>query len=188
MTLTHEPAADAQGCVQHADVFQHSLLEDPPTAPRAATRRKSAELLQQAEKICTSCPLMQTCLYNAVVEHDVAGVAAGTTAKQRQRMRELLGWKVEPENLDTMAGTTAQNRQVDHDEVVRLRQANPHETLDTLANRLGCSLSTIKRHLRRHRLERTTPRPVTEPAKPTMHQVHLVHQQLAGRGGGQLAA
>jgi hypothetical protein len=58
---------------------------------------------------------------------------------------------VEQENFDTLTGVTRQHRQVNHSEVVRLRNANPHESLEMLAHRLGCSLSTVKRHLRRER-------------------------------------
>jgi len=70
---------------------------------------------------------------------------------------------VEPENFDTLAGVTGPNHQVDHSEVVRLRTANPHETLEMLAQRLGCSLSTVKRHLRRERREPSTETSKLEP-------------------------
>jgi DNA invertase Pin-like site-specific DNA recombinase len=81
----------------------------------------------------------------------VYGFVAGTTARQRQEIRAELGVTVEPEDFDTLAGVTAPNRQVDHAEVVRLRTANPGESLESIAQRLGCSLSTVKRHLRRAR-------------------------------------
>jgi hypothetical protein len=54
---------------------------------------------------------------------------------------------VASEDLDTLAGVTGRNRHVDHEEVLRLRHAHPKESLDCLAHRLGCSLSTVKRHL-----------------------------------------
>ncbi len=142
------------GCVTFAAVFQDRLLEEPPTqnAP-AADRRRYAELVERAAEVCARCPFQDGCLYQAVAEHDVAGFVAGTTQRQRNEIRRRLGVRVEPEDLDTLAGVTAPNRQVDHDEVVRLRSANPNETLENIAQRLGCSLSTVKRHLRRARVE-----------------------------------
>ena len=142
------------GCVTFAAVFQDRLLEEPPTqnAP-AADRRRYADLVEQAAAVCARCPFQDGCLYQAVAEHDVAGFVAGTTQRQRNEIRRRLGVRVEPEDLDTLAGVTAPNRQVDHDEVVRLRNANPNQTLENIAQRLGCSLSTVKRHLRRARAE-----------------------------------
>lgn len=153
-TATVQARSDVQarGCVDQAALFQHHLLEEPPTSSAPADdRRQYLMLSRKAENLCLECPLMQQCLYNAVVKYDVAGFVAGTTQRQRQEMRNRLRITVEAEDLDTLAGVTSRHRQVDHDEVVRLRQANPHESLETLAHRLGCSLSTVKRHLRRHR-------------------------------------
>jgi hypothetical protein len=72
---------------------------------------------------------------------------------QRAQIRRRLDIAVEPEDFDVLTGVTGRHRQVNHSEVVRLRNANPHESLEMLAHRLGCSLSTVKRHLRRERRE-----------------------------------
>ena len=40
---------------------------------------------------------------------------------------------------------------VSHEAVLTMRQAHPKDTCQQLAERLGCSMSTIKRHLRRER-------------------------------------
>ncbi len=139
-------------CLDQAETFQHPLLEEPQRAGAPATvRRTQSALEQRAAEACRTCPLLAGCLYEAVVRHDVAGYVAGTTAAQRVKIRALLDVSVEPENLDTLAGIVGGNRPVDHDEVVRLRAANPGESLERLAQRLGCSLSTVKRHLRRER-------------------------------------
>lgn len=143
------------GCVDHTSLFQDPLLEEPPLANApAGTRHRYAQLVRQAQDVCQSCPLLAPCLYRAVVEHDVAGFTAGTTVRQRHEIRRRLVVSVEPEDFDTLAGVTGRHRQIDHDEVVRLRHTNPHESLEALSHRLGCSLSTVKRHLRR---ERSTP-------------------------------
>lgn len=160
----------APGCIDHAALFQDPMLEEPlPSGSTIADRHRQAALTGQAEKVCQGCPLVADCLYRAVVDHDVAGYAGGTTAVQRRLIRRRLGVVVAPEDFDTLAGVTGRNRQVDHDEVVRLRNANPHESLETLAHRLGCSLSTVKRHLRRERAHPSIHS--VGPAKPTLTQV-----------------
>jgi hypothetical protein len=161
-------------------VFQNPLLEEPlPSNTPAAVRHRYAVLIGQAERTCRSCPLIQDCLYAAVVEHDVAGYVGGTTPDQRARIRRSLRIRVQPEDLDTLAGVTGRHRQVDHDEVLRLRHAHPDESLETLARRLGCSLSTVKRHLRRER--RTPSVRHAEPPKPSRSRVLAVAAELAGR-------
>jgi AraC-like DNA-binding protein len=125
-------------------------------------------LITTAQAACRACPLITDCLYRAIVEYDVAGYVAGTTPLQRALIRRRLDITVEPENFDALAGVTGPNHPVDHSEVVRLRTANPHETLEMLAQRLGCSLSTVKRHLRRERREPTTE---TSKLEPTVAEV-----------------
>ena len=158
------------GCVEFAALFQHPLIEEPPgpSAP-AEIRQRAARLTRQAAAVCQTCPVRTACLVRAIVQHDVAGCAGGTTFRQRLAIRRRLAVRVEPEDLDTLAGVTGRNRQVDHEEVLRLHNAHPDESLETLARRLGCSLSTVKRHLRQ---ERTAPsvRPSRRPA-PTVTQV-----------------
>lgn len=164
-------------CAGLPQVFQHPLLEEPPTgAAHPADRRAYASLLATAAAACRSCPLVAACLYRAVVEHDVAGFVAGTTARQRAEIRRRLGVTVRPEDLDTVAGVVG-SRQVDHDEVVRLRAAHPDESLEVLAGRLGCSLSTVKRHLRR---ERTEPRATAATRKPGPGQVLAAAASVTG--------
>jgi hypothetical protein len=121
-------------------------------------------LITTAQAACHECPLIIDCLYRAVVEYDVAGYVAGTTAAQRAQIRRRLDVTVEPEDFDSLAGVTRRNRQLNHSEVVRLRNANPNESLETLAQRLGCSLSTVKRHLRRERRQPATRGATSKPS------------------------
>ncbi len=169
------------GCLTVPGLFQDPLLEEPPTMSAAAdVRRRHADLERAAEQLCLACPLLQPCLYRAVVQHDVAGYVAGTTQRQRSLLRTQLGVLVEPEDFDALAGVGRTHRQIDHDEVVRLRRTNPDETLEQLAHRLGCSLSTVKRHLRH---ERRAPggRAAVRRLAPTQSQVTEASAQLAGR-------
>lgn len=180
-TFDDHSALPATGCVQFADLFQDDLLEEPPTSSApASVRHRYQGMTARASEICSDCPVMRNCLYDAVVRHDVAGYVAGTTQRQRAEIRRRLGIAVEPEDFDTLAGATARNRPVDHDEVLRLRRANPDETLETIAQRLGCSLSTVKRHLRRDRAERSTLPEVAELRRglPTKAQVLAVAAEV----------
>jgi hypothetical protein len=165
-----EGSAPLPPCVELASVFQDPLLEEPlPGSAPTAVRRRYATLIGQAEQACASCPMIRDCLYAAVVRHDVAGYVGGTTPEQRFRIRRALRINVAPEDLDTLAGVIGRHRQVGHDEVVRLRAAHPDESLETLAHRLGCSLSTVKRHLRHER--RTPSARRTQLPKPSLCQV-----------------
>jgi AraC-like DNA-binding protein len=179
-TTSHHPSTTT-GCATVPALFQDPLLEEPPasTAPADVIRRY-AGLQRAAEQLCQACPLLQPCLFRAVAQHDVSGYVAGTTQRQRAVLRSRLGVVVEPEDLDTLAGVARTHRQVDHDEVVRLRRANPDETLEQLARRLGCSLSTVKRHLRN---DRRTPgtRSLGSRLMPTQDQVMAAFAQLDGR-------
>lgn len=158
-------------CAARPEIFQDPLVEDPPRGLDRADRERQAQLLAQARATCGECPLRTACLYDAVVRHDVAGLAGGTTARQRNEIRRRLDIVVEPEDLDTLAGVVGGARQIDHDEVLRLRRAHPDETLEQLASRLGCSLSTVKRHLRRERSEPTARRTVARPLPTQVLQV-----------------
>lgn len=180
ITTTNAPA-----CATNASLFQHHLLEDATSSLSAEGRREQQALIRRAESVCGECPLMAKCLYQAVVEYDVAGYVGGTTQRQRSEIRARLGAKVQPEDFDTLAGVTTPNRQIDHDEVVRLRNANPYESLDNIARRLGCSLSTVKRHLRRARANETTAAPEAPTLRsvaPSVEQVLHAYRTVTQRG------
>ncbi|GAA1826177.1 WhiB family transcriptional regulator [Microlunatus capsulatus] len=185
---TAAPAAPARAaapvCASSPRVFQDPLLEEPPaTGAPAQDRRRYADLVADAQDACQSCPLVVDCLYRAVVEHDVAGYVGGTTARQRVEIRRRLGVVVQPEDFDTLAGVLGGSRPVDHDEVLRVRAAHPDETLEVLAVRLGCSLSTVKRHLRRERNQPSAPRPVAvRPSRRQVLEATLAVTRPAPRG------
>ena len=148
-------------CVVYTNVFLHRLLDDGAAPTTRAERREQAMLRAQAASMCGTCPLLASCLTDAVTRFDVAGFVAGTTRRQRQEIRTRLGIEVSQEDLDAMAGVSA-GRQFDRHEIHRLRTANPNLPLSMIAAKIGCSVSTVKRHLRRieqegglpHRAER----------------------------------
>lgn len=107
------------------------------------------------------CPHFEDCLERAITEHDVAGFVAGTTSRQRTRIRNLLHVQVRPDDMDALVGILSSGRQIATHDVVRLRRSHPGEPLEFIAQSLGCSLSTVKRHLRRARTEAIEPTPLT---------------------------
>lgn len=166
-------------CVRAAQVFQDPLLEDGlPGNAGAELRSRAESLMARADALCAGCPIQRACLYEAVVDHDVAGFVAGTTAAERVKIRALLGIEVSPEDLDVLAGVTGPNRLVNHAEVLRLRAANPHESLEMIAMRLGCSLSTVKRHLRKARGSEQTAAEPARPARPTQQAVEVAYEKV----------
>ena len=173
------PARVRARCVELASVFQSPLLEEPlGTGATTSARRQHAELIGRAQAACQECPLIAGCLYAAVVEHDVAGFVAGTTPAQRSLIRRRLQVSVEPEDFDTLAGVIGRHRQIDHDQLMRLRNSHPDESLERLARRLGCSLSTVKRHLRNERRTPSVRRP--ESVKPTLAAVMAAAADVVG--------
>lgn len=162
-------------CVQATEIFQHPLVESPPTGRDELAQ----QLTSRAVHLCESCPLLEQCLYSAVVEHDVAGVAGATTAMQRARIRRLLGVRVEHEDLTDFAGAGREGRRLTHADVARARRADPDATLETIAERLGCSLSTVKRHLRQARAE-AAPAVTTARSRPSLDAVLAARLTVAG--------
>lgn len=150
------PASEDTPCVEFSNVYQHPLMDGSQRPTTGALRREHTLLLSQATRLCGACPLQRTCLTEAVVQFDVAGFAAGTTEGDRKQIRELLGITPPGESLDPYTGRRS-GRQVDGDEIYRIRMANPTESLVSIAERLGCSVSTVKRHLRRIRAEAAHP-------------------------------
>ncbi|MDO5735011.1 MAG: WhiB family transcriptional regulator [Propionibacteriaceae bacterium] len=164
-------------CMTYTNVFLHPLLDDTQPASKQANRREQAMLRTQAEKLCASCPLQAECLTDAVTKFDVNGFVAGTTKRQRQDIRSRLGVVVSDDDFDAYAGVNS-GRQFDRNEIHRLRVANPNEPLSAIATRVGCSVSTVKRHLRRIERDGLTPAPVK--AQPTPAQVMRAAAEVKG--------
>lgn len=151
-------------CMTYTNVFLHPLLDDTRPVSRESNRREQAMLRSQADKLCSACPLMAQCLTSAITKFDVSGFVAGTTKRQRQEIRNRLGVVVSDDDFDSYAGVSS-GRQFDRNEIHRLRMANPNEPLSAIAARVGCSVSTVKRHLRR--IESEGLAPTQRKVKPT---------------------
>lgn len=140
-------------CAREPELFTAELLDAPPS--RSRVRKQAWEeyvaLHDRARQACAACPVLAECLYTAVVQVDVSGFVGCTTGRERREIRRLLGVSVKADDLDVAAGVRPARAPIDHDSVLAARQAYPDESLEQLAVRLECSLSTVKRHLRRSR-------------------------------------
>lgn len=78
-------------CAQHQDVFLHELMTTPPRPQEPEPlHQRYAALAGAARNVCAACPLLDLCLYEAVVISDVPGYVAATNHAERQRIREQL--------------------------------------------------------------------------------------------------
>ena len=160
-------------CATDIALYLHPLLEEPPvrsTAPRE-TWQEYERLVNSARGSCSTCPLLADCMYKAVVQTDVSGYVGCTTPKERVAIRKVLGVKVDNGVFDSFAGARGERQPVDHEDVLRMRAQHPDESLETIAGRLGCSLSTVKRHLRRARQGSGSAGSLKAEALPTMEDV-----------------
>jgi hypothetical protein len=160
-------------CAEDPQFYLDDYLSSPPPRGEMNAMQRRALLAKRAEahRRCAGCPVLVDCLYRAVVEVDVSGFVACTVESERIRMRRDLGIRVH-ESAPDLGASRVGVGPVSHDAVLAARAAHPTDTCRQLAERLGCSPSTVKRHLRRAREEATskTPvRPVT--GKPSVDAV-----------------
>lgn len=140
-------------CAHVPEVYQDELLHSPPERAEITADEwdQLAVKRASAHRQCAGCPLMVDCLYRAVVEVDVSGFVACTTESDRLRIRQQLGIEVQQPASTPFGVPRVGGGPLSHDSVMAARQAYPKDTCHQLAERLGCSTSTIKRHLRRAR-------------------------------------
>lgn len=168
--MTSTTANRVPPCSLLTEVFHHPFLEEDASPANAEQRRLHRTLTTRATEVCMSCPHFDDCLETAISGHDIAGFVAGTTSRQRTRIRNLLHVEVKPDDMDALVGILSSGRQIATHDVVRLRRAHPDEPLDFIAQSLGCSLSTVKRHLRRARAQACEPTPLI-PRGPSRDQL-----------------
>lgn len=124
----------------------------PPCVSAPEHFNDDAPMASIAHRQCAGCPMLVDCLYRAVVEVDVSGFVACTTESERASIRRSLGIQVVDQAAQSQYGLArAAGSPVSHEAVLAARAAYPHDTCQQLSERLGCSTSTIKRHLRRAR-------------------------------------
>ena len=140
-------------CAVEPDVYHDEYLHDPPTRSQVSGAEWNLLTAKRASahRRCAGCPLMIDCLYRAVVEVDVSGFVACTTEDDRQTIRRQLGIEVAEPSMTPFGAPRVGGGPVSHEAVMTARHAYPKDTCQQLAERLECSTSTIKRHLRRDR-------------------------------------
>lgn len=158
-------------CAMAPEMYQDEILLSPPSRREVSADQWRDYLAKRraAHRRCAGCDVFAECLYRAVVEVDVSGFLACTSEAERRKLRRELGIEVQ---VDSSPYGTARvgGGPVDHEAVIAARRAHPDETCRQLAERLGCSTSTIKRHLRQER-EGRAPATVATMEKPSMEQV-----------------
>ncbi len=163
-------------CADAPEAFLDESLQATSTSTMSAAERRHVDAARESvHRQCAGCPLLVDCLYRAVVEFDVSGYVACTTESDRLTMRALLGIEVPQSTLTPYGAPRVGGGPVSHEAVITARQAYPKDTCQQLAERLGCSTSTIKRHLRRDREQRAAdmavPRPAVQQDVPTLDEV-----------------
>ena len=162
-------------CANTPEVFQHETLHHPPSRRDLSASEWAQFTARQAtvHRQCAGCPMLVDCLYRAVVEVDISGFVACTTERDRQHIRRELGLDVELSPVGAFAVQNLAGGPVSSEAVTQMRQAYPKDTCLQLAERLGCSTSTVKRHLRRAREAQALAQPV-EPAQAAAPSVDAV--------------
>ncbi len=155
-------------CALNPEMYQDEVLYSPPSRREVTAEewRNYQAKKAAAHRRCAGCEVFAECLHRAVVEVDVAGFLACTSEADRRRMRRDLGIEVEldssPYGMARVGGGP-----VDHETVIAVRRAYPDDTNKQLADRLGCSASTVKRHLRQERERAQQEAPVQIETRPT---------------------
>jgi hypothetical protein len=151
MTVTVDIVAPP--CASEPDVYQDEQLHAPPARADVSTAdwERLSVKRAAAHRQCAGCPMMVGCLYRAVVEVDVSGFVACTTEEDRAEIRRQLGIEVQQSSAAPYGTARVGSGPISHEAVMAARQAYPKDTCHQLAERLDCSTSTIKRHLRRAR-------------------------------------
>ena len=169
-------------CAFEPEVYLDDLLHSPPArADITAAEWESLTVKRAtAHRQCAGCPLMVECLYRAVVEMDVSGYVACTTESDRLAIRRRLGIQIHQPATVVYGAARVGGGPVSHEAVVTARQAYPKDTCHQLADRLGCSTSTIKRHLRRAREQKreASLAPASVPSLPTIDAVLDIFDEL----------
>ncbi len=175
MTIVNDtilpPCADAPEAY-----LDDALQATSGTTLSAAERDELNATRATIHRQCAGCPLLVDCLYRAVVEVDVSGYAACTTESERVLIRERLGIEVVRSTLTPYGAPRVGGGPVSHEAVLTSRQTYPKDTCQQLAERLGCSTSTIKRHLRREREQRAAD--ATLPAAAAVEHVPTIEEVL----------
>ncbi len=173
--MTIVPDTFSPPCAESPEIFLDEKLEATVSMLSAREREQLAATKAAIHRQCAGCPLLVDCLYRAVVEVDVSGYAACTTESERAIIRQQLGIEVVRSTLTPYGAPRVGGGPVSHEAVLTARQAYPKDTCQQLAERLGCSTSTIKRHLRRDREQRavdaTHADTATHAPAPTVDQV-----------------
>lgn len=169
-------------CATVPEVYQDELLQSSPsrTEVSADDWARLSTTRASAHRQCAGCPMMVDCLYRAVVEVDVSGFVACTTEDDRASIRRQLGIEIQQTTTTPYGAARIGGGPVSHEAVMAARHSYPKDTCQQLAERLDCSTSTVKRHLRRAREQKLNPVSVVaeSPSAPSVDAVLDCFDQL----------
>lgn len=143
--------------------------------------------VRRARGLCQGCPIFAACLSDALVGPDVSGVVAGTTRRERKRLRNALQLTQRTVDIGAFAQhELSRGAKVDYSRLEAVLAANPDGDLATIAKQSGCSISTVKRYRRKSR-QSPSGAPVEEPSSaPDQKTLLAAYRQLVtGQPAGQ---
>lgn len=138
----HQTAAPGEyvetPCARETDLYLVELHPDAESVNEAAAAR--------ARELCQQCPIFTQCLTQALVGPPVSGFVAGTTDKDRRRMRRALKVSERRIDLDEYAlGSGNRGSQVNYDRLAELLRRHPNADNATIASMADCSETSVKR-------------------------------------------
>lgn len=144
-----DPGSTRTPCTANQGLFLNELDDPPARDSTTAVKSRYEAARRIAKELCESrCPRFESCFTDAVSGPPVEGFVAGTTMKDRNRIRKAL--KIRPMKLDmAQMADTKEPRRVDADLAARILTRAPDMPLDLLAEQLGVSVSSAKRAKRR---------------------------------------
>lgn len=140
-------------CSANTSLYLNTLADPPTPSARASTRKVYETAVETGRQLCVQkCPLWVSCLRQALEGPTNAGFIAGTTAAERDALRDALDVSERVVHVqDFTDAKRVQGEYVDHDHIWILRDLCPDVTRTELAERAGCSEVTVKRVLGRQR-------------------------------------
>lgn len=173
------PQGDQTWCQANSHIYLS--LERPPGRNAAKTKVDAYDrYTTMAREWCANrCPLFAECLQEALAGPGIDGFVAGTTEMERKRLRETMGIVQTTLSMDRFAGTSPPKRSVQNGKgydlsiVAEAVAEDPDASHEVLAERLGISAATVKRHRKKlmaqapeagKKVKEATPEPVQDPS------------------------
>lgn len=147
------PGSGQTWCEANSEVFL-TVLSSPPSKKASTQEQVTYENSVALARDCCqkTCPQFSECLERALTSPGVEGFVAGTTELERDRLRQALAITPEAYNGDHAAGVQPKvGAAFDVDATRAIIAAHPSAPDTEIAERLGISAVTVKRHRKKIR-------------------------------------